>query len=251
MTSLTRFLLILGILLLAGQGLSPLREHFLKKGNPLVFPVGEQGVALSEAHPLPEYSPMGVLAFLGGFRPLLADLLWIQTYLAWEKKEMAAVWQHLQWTLQLDPENVFFWIEGARIVAYDFPRWAVDGSPNGARFKDYESDAAQRHYARQALGLLRMAAALHPGQPAFPLEAALLQWHRLGNLEAAAELTKRAATLPGAPLFAARAHGALLLQLGRNEEAQSWFRSLLQVLPKAYAVEKSEIQQLLDDLENN
>lgn len=255
--NILRTCLLLVVLVLAGTAVFPLRKFLrsdMTNDTPLssvagFYPQPKQEAAEasdSNANPL---GPVALWAVLGGFRTVLADLVWIQTYRAWERRALAEVWQGIEWTLDLHPENLFFWIQSARMVGYDFPRWEVDPRrPAGfRRFPNLE--AARKHYGKEALKLLGEAARLHPQHPGPPLEAALLQRHLLGNLDAAAALFKRAATLPGAPVFAAIAHGETLILLGRSQEAIRWFETLLQVLPaKAYSSEVAAIREILQEL---
>ena len=54
---------------------------------------------------------------------------------------------------------------------------------------------------------------------------------RRNDLNEAARFYRLAAEQPGAPYYAARIHGEMLLALGRPEEALGWLRQILVKLP--------------------
>lgn len=169
-------------------------------------------------------------AFLGGLRPTVANLLWIQAYGHWERRDGAALEQSVGWVLRLEPGNRSFWIQSARMFAYDVPRWEARAAL-GPGFHD--ADAIQPFRLRgaeRALAYLDAASAFFPGDPVIEVDRALLHLNVTGDLSAAAAAFRAAWEAPGGPYFAARLHGELLRRLGQPEHALAWYIALLPAL---------------------
>ena len=66
------------------------------------------------------------LGLLGGFRALVADLLWLEVNHQWEQYDLPATQTLIRTTTAIDPEPLVFWINGARMIAYDMPVWRMD-----------------------------------------------------------------------------------------------------------------------------
>ena len=177
--------------------------------------------------PLTGLGGSGLLGVLGGMRAAVASGFWLRTNEAWERQDAAGTTALLQLTVAADERPLYFWLNGARMLAYDIPTWG-NASPD-------QPAAVQRKAA--AAGVTAAQAFLEAGWRAHPESAELLI--ELGNIQlraggdraAAAELFRRAAELPGAPYYAARIHGELLRELGRPREALEWLRKILPGLP--------------------
>lgn len=68
------------------------------------------------------------LALLGGFRALVADMTWIRMYVGWEKRDLVGTDTLVRLVTALDPRPVYFWLNGARIIAYDAPVWRIEAA---------------------------------------------------------------------------------------------------------------------------
>lgn len=168
------------------------------------------------------------LALLGGFRALVADAAWIRMYVGWEKRDLAGTQSLIQLVATIDPRPVYFWINGARILAHDLTAWRVEaaGGYEGAgaalaeRLGKEQGAAALRH--------LEAAMAFHPASADLWIERANIELNRMRDVAAAAESYRRAWEQPGAPYYVVRLHAELLRRLGRKREALAW---LVQVYP--------------------
>ena len=166
---------------------------------------------------------VGNLALPGlfdGLRPLLAGGCWLRANLAWEQRDPAATLAWLEATVALDARPVYFWVNGARMIAYDLPEWEPGPDPRRVEA-----------CTQRALGFLEQGLRRHGDDPAILIELANLHLRRRGDLARAAACYRRAAEQPGAPYYAARIHAELLQALGRPDEALAWLRSLLPTLP--------------------
>lgn len=171
------------------------------------------------------------LALLGGFRALVADAAWIKMYVSWEARDLPAVQTLIQLVAALDPRPVYFWLNGARILAYDLPVWRVEAAGG---FESVAAPAQERIGREQAaLGLRHLDAAMvfHPASADLWIERANIELNKLRDLAAAAESYRRAWEQPHAPVYAARLHGELLRRQGKKTEALAWLVKLHPQLP--------------------
>lgn len=167
----------------------------------------------------------GSLAALGGWRAAAAGACWLRANLAWERRDAAETRLLVELTVATDGRPVYFWLNGARMMAYDFPVWRAAGAPGAVREKIVREEAGR------ALAFLGRGAARHPAKAEFYLEMANLHLRALGDRAGAARLFRQAAEQPGAPWHAARIHAELLRELGRPAEALAWLRGILPGLP--------------------
>lgn len=186
-----------------------------------LVPAGPNGAQLS-----PLAGNGGVLAALGGFRSAAAGGFWLRANLAWEKRDAAATAALIRLTVAADERPVYFWLNGARMLAYDLPEWPLDATaPAAVRQREAIEGA------RQALHFLEQGRRSHPAEAAFFIEMGNIHLRRTGDVESAARCYRQAAELPDAPYYAARIHGELLRQLGWPAEALAWLREVLAKLP--------------------
>jgi hypothetical protein len=125
----------------------------------------------------------------------------------------------LAWTLALRPEQVGYWIEGARMLAFDVPQWSG-------------GDALQRRRAlEEALRLLAVAEIAHPMAGVIPLEIGWLRGWELGDLEGAERALARAARLGSSARQAERLRARVLERLSPSEDAKRAWKTGRQIHP--------------------
>ena len=168
------------------------------------------------------------LALLGGFRALVADAAWMRMYARWEVRDLPAVETLIRVVSAIDPRPVYFWINGARILAYDLPVWRIEAAGGFERVAGPTQQRIGREQAQLALRHLDAAMAFHPASADLWTERASIELSKLHDLAAAAESFRRAWEQPRAPFYAARLHAELLRRQGRKAEALAW---LVQVHP--------------------
>ncbi len=171
------------------------------------------------------------LGIFGGFRPLVADFLWLQVQDRWEARDLGGTLGHLRLTTAVDPQPLAFWLNGARIIAYDMTEWRLAGLTRGDAMSESVGKRIEAEQARMALAWLREAERFHPGTPVLQIERANVQLNRLHDVAAAAASYRSAAELTDAPYYAARLHAELLRRLGRKAEAYAWLRKIHPKLP--------------------
>ena len=172
------------------------------------------------------------LGLLGGFRSLVADLLWLHANACWERCDAVGTRAALALVAAVDPRPVDFWLNGARMIGYDMPVWRIaalggdEAVPAGVRRRFSEEQALA------AIAHLEKAFVYHPDDPRLHIEIANLQLQKLDDVVAAAESYRLAARQPTAPFYAARIHAELLRRLGREREALVWLVALHPTLPQ-------------------
>jgi len=169
---------------------------------------------------------------LGGFRTLAADLVWLRANVDWERRDAPATENLLRLATAIDPRALYFWINGARIMAYDMPAWRIAAAGGYDRVPAWQRAGIASEQAQRALGFLDQATAQHRASAALWIERANIELNCLHDVAAAAESYRRAAEQPGAPYYAARLHAELLRRLGRKAEALAWLVRLHPRLPR-------------------
>ena len=171
------------------------------------------------------------LGLLGGFRAIVADFTWLRLHVIWEQRDLAATDTLLRLVTTIDPRPLYFWVNGARIIAFDMTAWRIAEAGGHEVLPAVQRDRLGAEQARLAIRLLEEAMTFHPGNAALWMERATIELNRLRDSEAAAESYRKAWEQPGAPTYAARLHAELLRRLGRKAEALVWLTRLHPQLP--------------------
>ncbi len=170
------------------------------------------------------------LAVLGGFRVALADLAWIRMVHAWEQSNRPATMRSIRVATRLNPASLYFWINGARIVAYDMAAWRIQEAEAAGHVPQAEKQRIARQQGHEALEILAKAEAFFPGRALLEIEKAQLELHALRNPGAAAARFSAAANCSDAPLYCIRIAAELVRKEGRLQEAQGLLKQGLQSL---------------------
>ena len=173
-----------------------------------------------------------LFGWLGGFRALAADFLWLRMHARWETRDLPATQTLMGLTTTVDPRPIYFWLNGARILAYDLPAWRIEAEGGYATVPAERQQVIDTEQARLALRRIATARQVHPASATLWIEQANIELNRLHDTAAAAESYRHAWAQPGAPYYAARLHAELLRRLGRKAEAYAWLRALHAKLPK-------------------
>lgn len=171
------------------------------------------------------------LALLGGFRALVADAAWLRMYALWEKRDLPGTETLIRLVTAIDPRPVYFWLNGARIMAFDLTAWRIALGGGYDRVPELVQDRIGREQGAQALRHLEAAHAFHPQNADLWIERANIELNRMRDPVAAAESYRKAWEQPGAPYYAARLHAELLRRTNRKAEALAWLKQLHPQLP--------------------
>ena len=194
-------------------------------------------------------------SLLGSLRRVIANFTWISAYAAWERRDPAQTDVQVRAAVALAPETRFFWVNGARKMAYDFPRWEqlTFARQTGRAPTPAEVAALKAPHLTRAVAFLREAETFLGPTPQLAIERAMIHLHAAGDRAAAADAFHEAAQRPGAPYFAGRVYAELLRDLGRATEALAWYTETYPTLPvdepsAARAVVAERIAQLRAEL---
>jgi len=237
-----RILLMTLVLLLVGLLLRPIESpawKLVKAGQPEMNLEDIEG-ALGQGL---------VVGVLGGFRTIMADFLWIRVYTIWERRERASMNAMIRLVTILDPRPDFFWINSARMIAYDVPNWRISQEGGYREVPQSRQAVIDLEQAQQAFTLLERAREFHPKNPKIALEVAQIYLNRLKDVEHAAEWFLKASEMPGAPYYAARIYAELLRRLDRNAEAYDFLKQLFTSLPDTPMAQKGVILERIRELE--
>lgn len=187
----------------------------------------------------------GLVSVLGGLRPVVAGGYWLRANVAWEQREAAAMETFLGLTVAADERPINYWLNGARMLAYDVPAWQPADAPRVIRRR------VAGEQARRALRFLESGLHWHGADAALHVEMGNIHLRQRGDLESAARCYRLAAEQPGAPYYAARIHAELLRELGRSQEALAWLRQQLPGLPgDDPAARRGVVLQRIKELES-
>lgn len=188
-------LVLLGLLAFGAARL-PVENRLAEEHRAAFFHGAKLDLALRQ-----QIGQLGFLAALSGFRSLVADLLWIQAHVAWEKLE----WGRMAWLFNgvtaLQPRATMFW---------DMASWHMAWNASIAALQDpklprqAQKLKAQREYFDLGRDFLLRGIQNNPDRPVL--------YERLGTLErdkyqdhcAAAAQFAIAARFPDAPPYLER-----------------------------------------------
>lgn len=167
---------------------------------------------------------LGFIAGLSGFRSLVADVLFIQAHVAWERTEWGRVLLLFRQVTTLQPRSILFWDTAAWHMAWNASAAALRDSTQprlAIRIK------AQREYFQLGKDFLERGIKNNPDRPQLYEALARLYRDKYNDHEHAAEFFGKAAELPGAPSYAKRFAAYELSHCpGREREAYDRLQAL-------------------------
>lgn len=166
------------------------------------FAIGA-ALELLESHAASEATnaDRSVFVLAGNYRTLAADWLWLETNLAWERHDPAETRRLINLTVAADPGSRYYWLNGARMLAYDLPLWADEADPGAP------AAVVRRRRERavdEAIALLGKETGERGPCAAIEIEIANICLYGLEDRQLAASHYETAAKFPDAPAYAAR-----------------------------------------------
>ncbi len=169
-----------------------------------------------------ELGQRGFVAAFSGFRALIADVLFIQAYSAWERTDWTRLYLLMRQATALQPHNLLFWDTAAWHLAWNASAAALH-APGPA------TPAARRKTQREYIDLgrefLERGLQHNPHSPLLLEALARLYREKYGNHERAAEFYQKAAAEPGAPSYVHR-FAAYELSYVEGQEPAAYTRLL-------------------------
>lgn len=190
------------------------------------------------------------LALFGGLRSVLADFMWIQAHIHWMERDAPKAESSVRIVVILRPQSLYYWINGARMIALDMPDWILRDFGPRHQIPEVVDRRVREAQARMGIEFLEEGFRHHPNHPRLLIEQA--KFHRIGrrDTEAAAELFGEAARQPGAPYYAGRIHAFLLEEMGRLDEAREfliWYHG--QLPPDDPRAQVDDVEEWIANLE--
>ncbi len=167
---------------------------------------------------------LGFAAALSGFRAVVADFLFIQAHVAWERTEWSRVLLLFRQVTTLQPRSILFW---------DMAAWHMAWNASAAALHDPTQPRlalrikAEREYFDLGRDFLERGIRNNPDQPQLYEALARLHREKYRDHARAAEYYALTAEKPGAPKYARRfAAYELSYCEGREREAYERLRAL-------------------------
>ena len=163
------------------------------------------------------------IAVLGGFRSVIADLLFIDAHAAWERTDWTNLLLRLRQATELQPHAIMFW---------DIAGWHMAWNASIAAENDESKSSAtrqrsSREYIELGRDFLIRGIANNPDKPQLYEALARLQRDRLHDHAGAAENFYKASQLPGCAAYDERFSAYELSACqGREREAYERLRAL-------------------------
>jgi tetratricopeptide (TPR) repeat protein len=167
---------------------------------------------------------LGFIAALSGFRAIVADGLFIQAHVAWERTEWSRVLLLFRHVTTLQPRSILFW---------DMAAWHMAWNASVAAMNDRAQPRlalrvkAQREYFALGKDFLERGIKNNPDRPQLYETLARLYKEKYKDHERASEFFAKAAALPGAPRYEKRFSAYELSYCeGREREAYERLRKI-------------------------
>lgn len=166
---------------------------------------------------------LGFVAVLGGFRSIVADIVFIRANVAWERTEWSRVLLLLRQATTLQPHSILFW---------DMAAWHMAWNASTAAMTDQTQPLAlrikkQRDYFAIGKDFLEHGIRNNPDKPQLYEAMARLYQAKYNDHAHASEYFAKAAELPGAMSYDRRFSAYELSYCeGREQEAYDRLRAL-------------------------
>lgn len=165
------------------------------------------------------------LAALGGYRNVAANFIWISMYGDWRYQLKSDVLEKMNLAVSLNPDSLYFWIDGSRIIANDMPVWHVGIDDMDSLFETEDGIAIRKEYGEKALLYLNQAPPRVAKQIPILVEKAALCWQRLEDLDRALVYFEEAVSQESAPNYVCRVYAEILIKNGQFKEAYEYLKN--------------------------
>lgn len=214
-----RALLVSVVLLLAGAAKLPIEHRAMAERKQLHLHAPDLGLGLRE-----QIGQLSFVAALSGFRSVVADALFIQAHVAWERTEWSRVLLLFRQVTTLQPRGILFWDMAAWHMAWNASTAALNDTREprlALRMK------AQREYFDLGRDFLERGIKNNPDQPQLYEAMARLYRDKYYDHARASEFFDKTAEQRGAPSYARRfAAYELSYCEGREREAYDRLREI-------------------------
>jgi hypothetical protein len=215
---MSRVFFVLAMLLAFGVMKLPAEHAFARQQRQLEF------ADVANLDFREEIGQLGFVAALSGFRAMLADFLFIEAHVAWERTEWGRVLFLFRQVTTLQPHVPLFWDMAAWHMAWNASAAAMNDSSQARLALRVK---AQREYFALGKDFLERGIKNNPDKPQLYEALARLYRDKYNDHAHASEYFARAAVLPGAPSYDKRFSAYELSYCdGREREAYERLRAL-------------------------
>lgn len=208
---LLRSTVVVVVLALGGAGLLPLQTEVAERQEEVFRRPAAVDLGLRE-----QLGQMGFLAALGGFRSLVAALLWIEAHDAWEHTDWARMAALFETVFLLQPRSLVYWDLAAWHLAWNA---AAAARQNPKQNSEILRQLAERRWFEAGRNILERGIRNNPDSYLLYERMGVLLRDKFGDFCGAAEMFTKAAELPGAPDYVPRMAAYALAQCPGAERA--------------------------------
>ena len=211
--------LALLIILVFGAVRLPLEEQLTREHRAAYFHGAKLDLDMRE-----RIGQMGFVAALGGFRALVADLVWLQAHTAWEHTEWGRMVRHFDTATSLQPRCLMFWDMAAWHMAYNA---SVAAREDKRQPREALRLKAEREYWKVGEDFLLRGIQNNPDRALLYDRLGMLYRDKFKDHEKAHAIYEQASRLPDAMPYVRRFAAYELAQIpGREREAYARLKAL-------------------------
>ena len=216
---MSRALLLILAVVLFGAARAPFEHRLTETHRALHFRAVDFNLDLRE-----QLGQLGFVSALSGFRSLVADAVFIQAHVAWERTEWGRVLFLFRQVTTLQPRAILFWDMAAWHMAWNASTAAMN---DPRELRPALRVKAAREYFALGKDFLERGIKNNPDRPELYEALARLYRDKYEDHEHASEFFAKAAALPGGHSYARRFAAYELAQCpGREGEAYAQLRAL-------------------------
>lgn len=185
------------------------------------------------------------IGVLSGMRTVVADFLWLNVTVAWEKEEWFKMESYINLCTSLQPRSVTFWDVGGWQLAWNASVASMHDltQPNPLR-----RARASRFWIGKGLGIYKRGIENNPEHYLLWANTGLLYQQRLADYRMAAYYYQQALLRPDCPVFYERFPAIMYDQAHDDQDAYQAWRSLWERLTPA---QREEPQHWKEKVESN
>lgn len=162
---------------------------------------------------------------LGGFRSIVADMVFLRSYVVWEESKLAEYDALGRLAVSIDPRPEIFWRYAATTLAFDMPVWRIRQTGGENVVPIGVQTRIRTEQMERAVAFLQEGRELFPDASFFPIEMGKIVLTASGDHDRAAELFLAAWEMEDAPPFIGRLLSRVLESAGRIDEALALMRA--------------------------
>lgn len=193
-----------------------------------------------------------LFAVLGGYKSLVSDLIWIKSYVLWEKRDLSGCIASMELAATINPSRMDFWYFGSSIIAFDTPHWF---SKSGVFSSPEAEKLIKKRQAKIAISFIDKGIELFPDN-----DRLLVQKGQIAMVYDDFKLAEKCFKIPAsrenALFYPRRIYAALLIKNGKFKDALEVYEKLDSeteddsMLKPVFARQIAEVKALIEKTSN-